>query len=266
MTACFEFREGDSPLLVSVPHDGRNIPADIARQMTPEALSIPDTDWHVARLYEFCAELNANMIVATHSRYVVDLNRPATDEALYEGQVSTGLCPARTFAGAAIYRHGEGISVAEKKQRVASYWQPYHQQLERRLQQLKERFGYALLWDAHSIPSRVPSLFPGELPVLNLGTNNGSSCPEDVRNAVEEVAASSFCSAVVDGRFRGGFITRNYGCIEKQQFAVQLELAQRSYMDEDTGEYDEPRAEKLTKTLQAMLLTYIESAKSRKGI
>lgn len=263
MNDCFEARDGDSPLLVSVPHDGRNIPADIARQMTPEALSIPDTDWHVARLYEFCAELNANMIIATHSRYVVDLNRSATDAALYEGQVSTGLCPVKTFSGAPVYRYGEGVSAAEKEQRVVSYWQPYHEQLQRRLQQIKERFGYALLWDAHSIPSQVPSLFPGELPVLNLGTNNGRSCPEYLRDAVAAVATSSSCSAVIDGRFRGGFITRHYGRIEEKQFAIQLELAQRSYMDEDTGEYDEPRAAQLTKTLQAMLSTYMETANSR---
>ncbi|MCH7854966.1 MAG: N-formylglutamate deformylase [Proteobacteria bacterium] len=263
MSECFSFHEGDSPLLISVPHDGRNIPEDIARQMTSTGLSIPDTDWHVAQLYEFCDELNASVIVAINSRYVVDLNRSATDEALYEGKVSTGLCPAKTFNGEDIYRDGGAVSDAEQKRRVAAYWQPYHEQLEGRLQQLQERFGYALLWDAHSIPSHVPSLFPGELPVLNIGTNNGSSCPECVRDAVAAVATSSSYSTVTDGRFRGGFITRNYGSPEKNQYAIQLELAQRCYMDEDSCTYNGPSAAQLTQTLRAMLLTFMEISKPR---
>jgi len=261
MSDCFEFHDGDSPLLISVPHDGREIPPDIAQWMTPAALAIPDTDWHVARLYEFCNELKANMIVATYSRYVIDLNRSSTDEALYKGQVSTGLCPAKTFSGADIYRDGSAVSDAERKRRVAAYWQPYHEQLEGRLQQLQERFGYALLWDAHSIPSHVPSLFPGELPILNIGTNNGGSCPAHVRDAVAAIAMSSTYSTVTDGRFRGGFITRNYGSPEKNQYAIQLELAQRGYMDEDSGRYEGRRAAQLTKTLLAMILTFMEISK-----
>ncbi len=266
MNVCFEFREGDSPLLISVPHDGRSIPADIARQMTPAALSIPDTDWYVAQLYGFCKELNVSMIVANYSRYVVDLNRSASDAALYEGQVSTGLCPAKTFAGADIYQDGKAVSDAEKERRVADYWQPYHDQLDRRLQQLKKQFGYALLWDAHSIPSQVPSLFPGELPALNLGTNNGNSCPKQVRDAVAEIARSSSYSTAIDGRFRGGFITRNYGSPEKNQYAIQLELAQRSYMDEDSCTYDGPSAAQLTQTLRAMLLTFLAVSKPRQSV
>ena len=202
MSECFEFQEGDSPLLISVPHDGRNIPPDISQQMTPAALAIPDTDWHVARLYAFSAELDASMIVANYSRYVVDLNRSMTDEALYEGQIATGLCPAKTFGGDAIYRDGAAVSDAEKERRVANYWVPYHAQLDLRLQQLKERFGYALLWDAHSIPSRVPALFSGELPELNIGTNNGESCPAPVEIAVSAMAASSPYTVVTNGRTR----------------------------------------------------------------
>jgi len=257
---CFEFHEGDSPLLISVPHDGRDIPADIQERMTEVALSIPDTDWHVARLYEFGQELDASMIVAKYSRYVVDLNRSASDAALYVGQVSTGLCPAITFSGEDIYRDGNGISVAEKERRVEAYWQPYHQQIQRRLQQLKDRFGYALLWDAHSIPSEVPALFPGELPVLNIGTNNGASCTLEMRAAVAAAARDSTYSVVVDDRFRGGYITRHYGCPGKGQYALQLELAQRSYMDEASRDFDSGKAQDLTKLLKNMLQAFVATA------
>ncbi len=260
MSDCFTYHEGDSPLLVSVPHDGRVLPPDIAAQMTPEALAIPDTDWHVARLYEFCKQMDASMIVATHSRYVVDLNRSMSDEALYEGQVSTGLCPARTFGGAGIYTDGSVVPGSEKERRVDAFWRPYHEKIAHRLQQLKKRFGYALLWDAHSIPSRVPSLFPGELTELNIGTNNGSSCPPAIRTAVAGIGASSPFSTVLDGRFRGGFITRNYGSPAQGQYAIQLELAQRCYMDEESLRYDARRAELLVDVLQQMLGVFVTTA------
>jgi N-formylglutamate amidohydrolase len=183
-----------------------------------------------------------------------------SDEALYEGQVSTGLCPALSFAGVAIYSNTSVVSESEKESRVAEYWQPYHEKITQRLQQLKDRFGYALLWDAHSIPSRVPSLFPGELAELNIGTNNGESCPQAIRAAVSAVAAASPYGTVLDGRFRGGFITRNYGSPAEGQYAIQLELAQRCYMNEDSLLYDANRAAILAETLQRMLSVFAESA------
>jgi len=259
---CFEYQEGGSPLLISVPHDGRDIPASIQKQMTEVAVSIPDTDWHVAQLYEFGHELGASMIVAKYSRYVVDLNRSASDAALYEGQVSTGLCPAKTFAGEDIYRDGNGVSVTEKERRVEAYWQPYHQQIRHRLQQLKDRFGFALLWDAHSIPSEVPALFPGELPVLNIGTNNGASCTPQMCAVVAAAARESAYSAVVDDRFRGGYITRHYGRPGNDQYAIQLELAQRSYMNEASREFDDDKAQELTKLLKEMLQAFVVAARA----
>ncbi len=260
MSDCFTCHEGDSPLLVSVPHDGRLLPDDIADRMTEIGRSIPDTDWHVARLYEFCKSLDASMIIASYSRYVVDLNRSMRDEALYEGQVSTGLCPAKTFAGADIYHGGSAVSTQEKERRVSAYWQPYHHEINRRLDQIKARFGYALLWDAHSIPSRVPSLFRGELAELNIGTNNGDSCPLNISDAVTGIAASSAYSAVVNGRFRGGYITRHYGSPAESRYAIQLELAQRCYMDEESLAFDETGASKLSQTLRHMLLAFKEAA------
>jgi N-formylglutamate amidohydrolase len=249
-------------LLISVQHDGRDIPVDIRERMTDVALSIPDTDWHVARLYEFALELDASMVVAKYSRYVLDLNRSANDAALYEGQVSTGLCPASTFTGENIYKDGAGISTAEKDRRVEAYWKPYHDQLGQRLQQLKDRFGYALLWDAHSIPSQVPALFPGELPTLNIGTNNGDSCPARIREAVAAAARDSDYSVAVDGRFRGGHITRHYGDPSNGRYAIQLELSQRSYMDEDSRIYHHGRAVELISTLKHMLQAFLATSKT----
>ncbi len=257
MSAVFDFHEGTVPLLVSVPHDGREVPPEMRARMTPEGRALPDTDWHVAELYDFVKELGASLLVARYSRYVVDLNRPATDEALYPGQLATGLCPSQTFAGDDIYVDG-GVAAVEKKQRIDTYWRPYHDKVRATLDLIRNRYGYALLWDAHSIPSRVPRLFEGELPALNIGTNGGNSCDPRLEMAVSEGAEAY--NHVVNGRFQGGFITRHYGEPANGVHAVQLEVAQRVYMNETSGAYDVRKAGRLRDTLRRMLESFIEIA------
>jgi N-formylglutamate amidohydrolase len=253
----FSFRQGSTPLLVSVPHDGRRLPSEMMAGMTAAARAIPDTDWHVMRLYEFAADLGASIIKAEYSRYVVDLNRSADDAPLYDGRYSTGLCPTQTFAGDDIYLQDKDI---DTQARVRRYWRPYHQKIEETLQALQATFGYALLWDAHSIPSRVPSLFDGELPELNIGSWHQRSCAPEVAAAVTSAADASPYSAVLDARFTGGFITRHYGRPANGIHAIQLELAQRAYMNERTGEYDETRAASVRLTLAEMLRAFMNAS------
>jgi N-formylglutamate amidohydrolase len=262
MTITFTRNQGTSPLLISIPHDGRRIPPRIAERMTEAALELPDTDWYVRKLYDFAAISGATVIAAKYSRYFIDLNRSPEDEALYEGKRSTGLCPLQTFAGDRIYVEGREVTAKGKQRRVEKYWRPYHAEIAEALARIREQFGYALLWDAHSIRGEVPALFEGELPDLNIGTNGGRSCPKTVEDAVSAVAAASRYSYVVNGRFIGGFITRHYGDPERGVFAVQLELAQRTYMTESTRRYDGQRAAALRSTLSDMLAAFQESAAS----
>jgi N-formylglutamate amidohydrolase len=259
MTDVFSFHDGDTPLLVSVPHDGWQLPPDIVQTMSEIGRGIPDTDWHVAQLYEFARDRGASMIVANFSRYVVDLNRPADDAAMYEGELATGLCPIRTFAGDDIYRDQPLIDTGA---RVAAYWRPYHDRIAEALTELRKRHGVALLWDAHSITSRVPQLFDGELAVLNLGTWGGRSCDASIADAVMSVAKQSNYDAVLDDRFKGGHITRNYGDPDTNVHAIQLELAQRAYMHERTLAYDRDKAAKLRATLELMLDAYLDTARA----
>lgn len=265
MTAVFDFHRGSSPLLISVPHDGREVPDGIRARMTDAGRELPDTDWHVAKLYDFGRELGASMLVANYSRYVVDLNRPPDDRNLYPGQLATGICPAKTFAGEPIYRAGAGLARDEQARRIDDYWRPYHAQITASLGELRSAHGYALLWDAHSIPSRVPSLFDGELPVLNLGSFDRASAGRGIIDAVAAVAGSSGYEFVCDGRFKGGYITRHYGAPASGVHALQLEIAQRAYMDERNGEYDKSKADRLRGTLAAMLEAMRGSARSRAG-
>ena len=258
MTKIFNFHEGSSPLLVSVPHDGWQIPMEIVQHMSEAGRAIPDTDWHVSELYDFVKGSGASLITANFSRYVVDLNRPSDDARLYANQGTPGLCPEKTFAGDDIYL--DPIEI-DKQSRVATYWQPYHEQIAATLQKLREQHGYALLWDAHSIPSTVPSLFDGELPELNVGNWDGRSCGESLSDAVMSIAAASDYESVLNGRFKGGFITRHYGDPGNGVHAMQLEVAQRAYMHEHTLEFDKVKAAQLRATLAAMLDAYQEAAR-----
>ena len=113
MTELFHFSPGRTPVLISVPHAGTYIPPEIADRMTPAARQLPDTDWHVDRLYDFAASLGVGMIVATHSRYVVALNRDPTGKPLYPGADNTELVPTTTFAREPVYKSGAEPDAAE---------------------------------------------------------------------------------------------------------------------------------------------------------
>jgi N-formylglutamate deformylase len=250
---------GDSPLIISVPHAGTAVPQDLAPRLTPMALDLPDTDWHVARLYDFAPDLGATMIVARYTRYLIDLNRPPDDAALYGAAAKTGLCPTQSFSGELLYRDGsERLTPAEIERRREQYWQPYHDALRTQLDNTKRRFGYALLLDAHSIRSTVPRLFSGRLPDVNVGTYEGRSCTPAINDALgAQLSATAHFSHVFDGRFKGGYITRHYGQPAKGQHALQIELAQSSYMDESGTTYDVDRASALRELLRGLLVSLL---------
>ncbi len=230
----FRFHRGSTPLLVSVPHCGTHVPSEVGERLTPEARLLADTDWHVERLYDFAAGLGAGLLTATHSRYVIDLNRPPDGAALYPGADNTELCPTTTFARQAIYRDGALPDPAEIELRVETRWRPYHETLAAELGRLRAEHGIALLFDAHSIRSRVPRFFDGRLPDFNLGTVGGASADAGLAARLLGICegAAGF-SSVLNGRFTGGYITRRYGNPAEGVHAVQLEQSQITYMDED---------------------------------
>lgn len=230
----FHFRPGTRPLLISMPHVGTYIPPTLSDRLTAEARQVPDTDWHLEQLYDFADTLGASVLVATHSRYVVDLNRPPDNQNLYPGQDTTGLCPLDTFDKKPLYHH---ISIqpdeAEIIVRREAVWRPYHEQLKAELTRLRSIHGSVALWDAHSIRSVVPRFFDGKLPDLNLGTANGTSCDPALAEQLLSLAQDNpGYSAVLNGRFKGGHITRQYGDPTSGVHAIQLEMAQSTYMDE----------------------------------
>ncbi len=255
MTETFDFHQGTLPVLISIPHAGTQLPPGMAERLTPAACKLPDTDWFVDQLYEFAAETGASTITARYSRYVVDLNRPVNDAPLYPGQAGTGLCPMALFDGGPLYAEGAEPDDDEIARRVGQYWQPYHDRLQAELARLRGRHDDVLLWDAHSIRSRVPRLFEGQLPDLNFGTAGGVSCSAGISDAVyAEAKCSRDFTLIMNGRFKGGYITRQYGDPVNGIHAMQLELAQSCYLDETRGPvFDNSKAAGLVNLLKTCI-------------
>ncbi len=254
----FTLHRGDSPLVISFPHVGTTIPADQHARYTPRALQVEDTDWLVDRLFGFAAALGATLLVPRHSRYLIDLNRPSENRPMYPGLNNTELCPTRHFTGEPLYREGQAPGGDEIARRIQRYWAPYHAALQAALARGRATHGHAVLLDAHSIKSELPWLFEGTLPHMNIGTADGHSCDPALRDAVAAVFAAqdaqSAYSHVVNGRFKGGHITRHFGRPQQQVHAVQLEMCWRAYMDESRpGVWDEARADAVTPLLRRLV-------------
>ena len=243
--------EGNVPILISMPHNGVSIPEDIANSMTESSKQVADTDWYLDRLYDFVTERGCYLIKPEYNRYVIDLNRSDKEENLYPGQDTTELCPTTQFNRQAIYKSGCLPDQKEINRRIENYWRPYHNQLKDTINKIKNEFGGALLFEAHSIRSHVPRFFKGKLPDFNFGTYDGNSCSEILSNSISEWEPKSY-SKVVNGRFKGGYITREYGDPKNNIHSIQLELSQAAYMNEDNLEFEVEKASRVKMELNKM--------------
>ena len=259
-TSIYTLRQGALPLLISIPHLGTELPTEFAVGMSGAALVLQDTDWHLDRLYGFAIGLGASVLQAKVSRYVIDLNRPPGGESLYPGQTTTGLCPIETFRGEPLYGPAPAPDALQQTDRLARYWQPYHDALRSELDRLKAQHGAVLLWDAHSIASVLPRLFEGKLLDLNFGTADGRSCGPTIIDRVLAQARDSQFSQVLNGRFKGGYITRHYGVPAERVHAIQLEMGQDLYMRGDPPfTYLEHKATSVQPLLQRLLMEALDA-------
>jgi N-formylglutamate deformylase len=263
----FSLQRGTAPLLVSIPHMGTGIPPDLRGDYVARALEVEDADWHLDRLYAFARDLGASILQPTVARYVIDLNRPPDDTPMYPGASNTELCPSRFFNGDALYREGFALTAEEKARRRDTWWQPYHQALQEELARLKAQHGHVLLWDAHSIRAEIPWLFEGRLPDLNIGTADGKSAHPAITQAVAAAAAKHpQVTHVVNGRFKGGYITRQYGRPAERVHAVQLEMCQYLYMREaPPWDYDEARAAGMEPVVRGMVAAALDACRKLDG-
>lgn len=223
---------GKVPFIVSFPHTGTEIPADIEEQLQSPWRARNDTDFWVDVLYDFAHEMGATTVRTSLSRTVIDVNRDPSGVSLYPGQITTSLCPLETFDGEPLYLPGAEPRAEEIERRRVAYFEPYHAALREQLERLRADHDRVVLWDAHSIRSRVPRLFEGELPQFNIGTHNGAACGAELTQSIEKACDLSGMTRVTDGRFRGGWITRHYGRPADGMHAIQMELAMRGYLQE----------------------------------
>ncbi len=256
-TVPFHLTRGDSPLLVSIPHLGTTIPQEDRGRYVPRALEVEDADWHLDRLYHFLPDMNATVLKATLARYVIDFNRPPDNTPMYPGASNTELCPTRFFTGEPLYLAGQEPSEALILKRRQQYWQAYHDALAAEIERIRARHGFVLLWDAHSIRSVLPWLFEGRLPRLNFGTASGASALPAIAEALDRLCqGNGVTDHVINGRFKGGYITRQYGAPAQHVHAVQLEMCQDLYMNEsspyeyrpETAALIQPLLEKLVRS------------------
>ena len=230
MTGWLEVHRGEAPLVVAFPHTGSDL-ADVEGAFVSPWLARRDGDWWVDELYAFARDLGASTVRTRISRSVIDVNRDPSGASLYPGQATTERCPTATFDGEALYP-GAGPDETEIARRRALWFDPYHAALEDEIKRLKAAHGKVVLYDAHSIRSRIPRLFDGELPQFNIGTNGSATCAPALETAIAAICAASGQRHVVNGRFKGGWTTRHYGDPERGVHAVQMELAMRGYLDE----------------------------------
>ena len=261
----YTLQQGTVPLLVSMPHIGTHIPAELQAQYAPRALQVEDTDWHLHTLYNFLADMGASVLTPTTSRYVIDLNRPPDDAPMYPGAANTELCPTHFFTGEPLYQPGQAPAPEERLRRRETYWQPYHSALEGELARLKAQHGFALLWDAHSIRTELPWLFDGRLPDLSIGTASGASADARIAEAALRTCADfPHVSNVLNGRFKGGYITRHYGQPDQHIHAIQLEMCQSLYMQEVAPfAFDDARAALVQPLLAEMVSGPLEISRVR---
>jgi formiminoglutamase len=231
----------EAPLILSMPHAGVEIPEAFANGLVSPWLARRDADWWIDRLYDFGAALGATVVRTSISRTVIDVNRDPGGGSLYPGQATTELCPTTTFDGESLYGAGTAPEATSIAQRRESYHAPYHAALVTEIKRLKARHAAIVVYDCHSIRSRIPRLFQGDLPNFNLGTFDGASCAPALTAAVERICDDSGFSSITNGRFKGGHITRHYGRPAQGVHALQMELACRGYMREEPGRV-EPRS------------------------
>nr|WP_321461204.1 N-formylglutamate deformylase [uncultured Cohaesibacter sp.] len=263
----FDLTEGKGPIILAFPHVGTFLPDAIAEKLNDTGKLIADTDWFVDRLYSGLLD-NATLLRANFHRYVIDANRAPSDESLYPGQNTTGLCPTTDFDGKEIYKDGMTPDAAEIEARRLAWHKPYHDALAAQIERVKAIHGFAILYDCHSIRSHIPFLFEGKLPDFNIGTNEGTSCAKCIEKTVATHAmGADGYTAVLNGRFKGGYTTRHYGQPDRNVHAIQMELAQDTHLVRETTpfEYNETKADALRLHLKAIMQDLVALAPHLSG-
>ncbi|WP_245678528.1 N-formylglutamate amidohydrolase [Chondromyces crocatus] len=244
MLSAFEVIEPrrESPVVVEVPHAGLYLdPESLAWTVAPARSIGRDADLHVDALFADAPEAGATLLVARTSRLVVDLNRSESDvdcEAVEGGGMQhwpRGLIWRLTTDGDAVL--SRRLPREELERRLSGIYRPYHARLAELLARKRARFGVAVLLCAHSMPSVARSGHAGAIPAradIVPGTRGRTSAAGLLIDEVDRHCRERGLSVRHDDPYRGGFSTAHYGRPDQRVHAVQIEIARRLYMDEQS--------------------------------
>jgi len=208
------------PVIANLPHSGLFIPPEIANQLTTAYQQyLPNQDWHLDKLYDFLPALGITVLQATHSRYVVDLNRSLKEPVF--GNFWQAAIAEKTAFNAVLYQTPP--SQADLQQRVEQYYHPYHQQLQQLLNQAIQQFGQVYLLDLHSFLGLIED-------EICLGNGNGKTCSDRLMTIVENAFCSRGYQVVRNKVFQGGYTTQHYGRLPQVE-ALQVEVRYPVYLD-----------------------------------
>jgi N-formylglutamate deformylase len=250
---------GSSPLVLSIPHPGTEVPDEVAATLNERGRLVPDTDWHMGRLFTFIERFQPSIVEARLSRYVVDLNRdPSNLSSLPDG--TSGLVPMTAFTGEPIWTDlPEEAEIVRRRER---YFRPFHEVLTAEISRAREEHGFCLLLDCHSSPSVLPEVFEGMLPALSLGTVHGASCARAIEEAAAEAMDGTGFTWERNGRYAGGWITRHYGRPAENIHAIQIEVAFSAYLKTEAPpwHFDAAKAAALEPALAIIIEAMLHAA------
>jgi len=244
--------EGQSPLILCLPHCGTEVPDAVASRLTATGKLQADLSWRLERVFDFHNELDATVIRSSVSRYVIDPDKDPGTSVSSAFDPALALCPATTLDGKNIYRDGEEPGPTEIEQRMLLFHAPFHRILRKQVDRLTGRHRQVILLVCQSMRSQIRGVTEKGLPLVNIGSADGTSCDPDLRNLiVGSFNAQQGFTVGVDGHAKGGFITRSYGRPDAGVHAMTLLLAQRSYLRHESPPF-EPDKSRVAR-LQAVL-------------
>jgi N-formylglutamate amidohydrolase len=228
---------GDLPVLLSVPHSGREYPdwlIGLAAAGKPSLTTLEDP--LVDRLVWRALQRGCGAVIARTPRAAVDCNRsedevdPSVVDGVRRGRVSArargglGIIPARTPQHGYLWRRA--ISLKQLDERLSQAHRPYHEAIEAQLGLLLDRFGCALLLDCHSMPPP-----PVGVPPIVFGDCRGRTADPWISLDAMAISRRLGFEAGLNDPFAGGHVIERHARPAGGVHAIQLEIDRSCYLD-----------------------------------
>lgn len=231
--------EGQSPLVLCLPHSGTDVPKAVYNRLNATGKLQADLAWRLERVFDFHKELDATVLRSNVSRFVIDLDRDPKTPVSAAMDPARALCPATTLDGKRVYQEGEEPGPTEAEQRFLLFYAPFHKALHQQIDRLLRKHRKVILVNCQSMRSHIKGVTDEDLPLVNIGSEEGRSCDPDLRNVlVGSFRGQEGYTVSVDRYTKGGFITHSFARPEMGVHAVTLLLAQRAYLRHESPPFE----------------------------